>query len=199
MKTGITVIALAAACGIAGASIVQVEGGSKIEAPQANAAHRGTAEADYVMGFDEAQNIVLTEGLTVELSDGSLTTLAAGTTISSHMVYFDPIGSPSPALFAEGVDVEFDAQVLGVITDSLALFNTHGLLGHSDLSYPEFHAGYGFTGELDSATFSGSTVNFTSLSSGGDYIRVITVGTVPAPGAMALLGLGGLVAGRRRR
>ncbi len=75
-------------------------------------------DSDNFFGFDEAQNIVLTGPLQVDLlaSTGNSGSLAAGTTVASHYLFFDP----GPSRHIVGT-VDFDSAVLAVITSTANL------------------------------------------------------------------------------
>ncbi len=139
-----------------------------------------------LLGFDEQQNVLLTQPLAIEGG-----TIPAGTVVRSHYIIYDPSASAS----ITGTAL-FDADVLGVITatgdlsrsDFLGVDATHYL----NPSLRGFEAG-------DVATITDTrTVRFDlEASTPGDYARVITA---PEPAAAATLCLGiCLVASNRRQ
>ncbi|MBP6900207.1 MAG: PEP-CTERM sorting domain-containing protein [Burkholderiaceae bacterium] len=143
-------------------------------------------------GFDESQNTTLTAALVPDQGAA----LAAGTTVASHYIFFDPT---SGALTGT---VTFDANVLAVLSSTATLLATD-YLANTGVTYlnPTLRG----LEAVDSVGFSGNqiTVNLTA-SSPGDYIRVLTAfspGAVPEPGSLALAGLAltGLIAASRRR
>lgn len=151
-------------------------------------------QANVVQGFDEVQGLTLANALGVyslSLDDDVL--LPAGTTINSHMIVFDPAQTRTRTS-----DITFSEPILGIIFRDLPLFNTHALLGRPGVSYPANNVNaYGFEETESVMLVNAFTLRFTATaSSPGDRFRVLTV---PTPGAIALAGLGVVVAGRRRR
>lgn len=152
-----------------------------------------------LFGFDELQNVVLSDPLTVDV--GSM--VPTGTLISSHYVFFDPQGRTRVRGY-----VDFDADILGVITGRATLRESD-FLGDPSTSYRN-PGGRGL--EAIDRIFPETDPRRLSLrlraSSPGDYIRVITLGSpvaapIPEPGTLTLLGAAFLVIAalrlRRRR
>ncbi|MCB2106040.1 MAG: PEP-CTERM sorting domain-containing protein [Rhodobacteraceae bacterium] len=150
-------------------------------------------------GFDEDQNIVLPTNFSVDIlaPGGSLGVLTAGTLVASHYVYYDPVNAN-----IEGW-VDFDAPILAILTSTTNM-NATDFLANTGVTY----LNPGLRG-LESVDFAGIdagnpyrvNIDFTA-SNPGDYIRVLTAfspSAVPAPGALALLGLGMLSASVLRR
>jgi len=150
-----------------------------------------------LFGFDESQNILL--GATLVMDVGG--TVAAGTQVASHYIFFDPrflstiIGT-----------VDFDSDVLGIMS-SRGLLLASDFLVNTGVNYMS-PALRGLEPATDTVAISGSRqISLSwSASSPGDYVRVITAfspGAVPEPGTLALLGVAlaglGLTRGRSAR
>jgi hypothetical protein len=136
-----------------------------------------------LFAFDEAQNIVLTASLTVDVGTSPI---AARTVVSSQYVFFDP----GPTQHMIGI-VDFDANILGIITTTADLASSD-FLAAAGVNYLN-PANRGLEAG-DSPTISGSKqILFdVSASSPGDYIRVITAASpttnpMPEPSSLALL------------
>lgn len=150
-----------------------------------------------LFGFDEDQNIVLSAPLTVNVVSSGPLTLAIGTTVASHYVFFDPVSGS-----IDGT-VDFDSAVLAVLTatDTLAASDFLANTGVNYLNPVERGLEVG-----DSVTISGARqIRFrASASTPGDYVRVLTAyspAAVPEPGTYALMsaGLAALALLTRRR
>lgn len=151
-----------------------------------------------LFAFDEDQNIVLGVSLNVDLlaSTGNPGVLAAGTTVASHYVFFDPARRST----IRG-RVNFNSPILAVIytRDNL---NASDILLNDGVTYlsPDLR---GLEGDDEVSLADFNSLRFrTTASSPGDYVRVLTAFSpdisVPAPAAIALFGLGLAAIGLRR-
>lgn len=158
-----------------------------------NTVGNNTLQNNNLYAFNEGQNITITSNLNVDdVGGGAAGTLAAGTVVASHYVFFDPQQSRSQ----EGY-VTFDADIIGLITSTGNLLGSDFLLNNG-VTYLNPGA-RGLEGN-DAAWFSGDTVYVDwRASTPGDYIRVLTAysptAAVPEPAgllffAAGLLGLG---------
>lgn len=162
-----------------------------------NTVGNDTFQTPNLYGFDEDQNIVLGASLSVDVVPAGATTLAAGTTVASHYVFFDPRQASS----IDGT-VQFDSDIVAIIF-STGFLQASDFLANTGVTYLNptlrgLEAG-------DSVTISGAReIHFqTTASTPGDYVRVLTAyspGAVPEPGALALTAaaLAGLGFTRRR-
>lgn len=124
--------------------------------------------------FDEEQNVLLESDLVVDDTGGvgrpfQEGTLPAGSTFSSHYLFFDPPGTAT--ILVTGC-VQFDSEVAAVISSSANL-GASDYLANTGVNYE----GTSLRGleSNDTYTFSGNEVCVEfRASTPGDYIRVIT-------------------------
>lgn len=156
--------------------------------------------------FDEDQNTtVQTSELNVDIlaSSGSAGTLAVGTVVASHYVFFDPAGT---ATVHQVGTVTFDSRVLAVIISTAHLLASD-YLANTGVSYlnPSLRG----LESGDSVTISATDPNTVNIdwmaSTPGDYVRILTEfspSAVPEAEtyAMMLAGLGlvGFASARRK-
>lgn len=170
------------------AAILSVSSQGKIIAAPASVADNapGIGHNNFMLGFDEQQNILLNNNLQV---DGGF--IAAGTKVSSHMILLNHSNS-SESLFSRSADWTFDGVVIGVMSDPTGTLEvaSSGFLGASNTIYPTspFHA----RGMESKDNYSGVGTNMLSVSlhttQPGDWIRVITVAKA-VPEASSIWGI----------
>jgi len=143
---------------------------------------------DIFLGFNERQNVLLTAPLETDDPAG---TIAAGTWVSSHYIFYDP--GPTDTITGTAV---FDEDILGMMTSTETLTASE-FLGAPGTNYlnPTL---LGLEAGSDTAAITDSrTVTVTlQASSPGDYIRVVTT---PEPASLALLAIAGAATLSRRR
>lgn len=146
--------------------------------------------ADYVLPSAVSVDVDGTLGLYNELADLTGGTVAAGTSVDSYLLHFDPdFGNPSYA-----GSVQFDSTILAVIVLSASLDGSDAVLGAPGTTYQSGLPRRGldladFT-ILDSITLANSTTLQFDIVSGNqmDHIRVLTsTATVPEPSTFTLL------------
>lgn len=135
------------------------------------------------------------------LADLSPGDIGPGQEIRSYFLHFDPAAG-SAVNISGGFQLTSDEEIIGLIfsDDRMALADT--VIGRPGVTYPTGFMGRGYDANDDSWTLSADRHVFQfTMRAGGqglDQVRVITQ-VVPAPGALAMCGLGGLVAAKRRR
>lgn len=172
--------------------------------------------------FYEQQNVVLDRNLKL----GRMKTpggqgrkarqkvqLESGTLVSSHYLLYDPT-----ELVRQSVTIDFDSEILGVVVKNKKLKKTD-FLGLDGVEYEKFrHRGKERRDKYEISADGRSITFFLRANDPGDYIRILTAGSmtppppppppvdpspVPEPGAALLFGLGAgcvrLFAGRRLR
>lgn len=176
-------------------------GGSFVDlgsAPTGLVVGNDTFQNPNLYGFNEDQNIFLTSDLAIDVGTTSIASL---TEVASHYVFFDPRYGATVAGW-----VEFDSEVLGIITSTTNLASSDFLI-NNDVTYlnPTLR---GLESNQDTVWIDGTNNNRINLSfyasTPGDYIRVITARSpsvsVPEISSIYLLvfGLLGLLVARRK-
>lgn len=163
-----------------------------------------------IQGFNERQGVLLTSALSVDNNSqiGNGGVVAAGTRVSSHMLF---LNSPGGSL-TRTATFTFDGTILGVMSDSGGLLEaaSTALLGVTNTTeYPSASGNnsggfVGFTARglegNDSYSVLGNQLTITMrVAQPGDWVRVVTV--VPEPSGIGLFALGaiGLIGGLRTR
>ena len=160
----------------------------------------GALTGGTVSAWDEQQN-VFNSGVFVDMvnnpgsSTGAVSGVLAGS-FDSHFLHLEDYSGVGPF----GGSVTFNGTIVGVIFVNLTLDNTDAVFGSGGTVYP---TGYPFRGLNTQSQFSilGNTLkfNFNAISPVAEVVQVRVLTHIPAPGGFALLGMGGLLAGRRRR
>ena len=150
----------------------------------------------------EQQNIVLTEDLTVNLSEpgnynrytfnSTPAIIRAGTMVSSYLLHFDPVGITMGTLTGS---VSFDTPILGVMVQDPTLNASTPVVGVNGTTYPAYSPLSG--ADTLSLTLTMDTVSVLLCSDYHvDHVRIITqVPDAASTGFLvscALFGLGGV-------
>lgn len=195
MKAILSTVAALMIAGAANATVVDVTisspvGGVWVDYVGAGPIGHDNFDMDNVIyTMNEQQDVTLAGDVAVY--GGSI---AAGTVVSSHYVWFDP------ERVRNGLaDITFDGRILGVIIERPGLQATEAELGLAGVTY-EYPSLVGLEfGDFASYVDNVLTIDWRA-SSPGDHIRVITAAIpVPAAGGLLALGLLGLGALRRRK
>ena len=154
----------------------------------ANTVNNNNVNRELLYAFNEKQDVLLGSALSVDsLNGGGAGTIPAGTWVSSHYVFYDPVNNTIDG------KVQFDSNVIGIITSDALLISSNSL-GDPFTNYNNVAATGlepGDTAVRDGTLFSQVDVHL-SASNPGDWLRVITVGTpLPASfwGGVVLLGV----------
>lgn len=206
MKTArvtVSVLTLAAAMttSSASAAIIGVTGNTTWLGSAPVSCTPGSLTGFNAYTWDEQQGVSLSLNVDMTNNPGSSTSPIPGTAngvYDSHFIHFEGIAGVVGAVGT----VSFNNPIVAVIFRNTNLDNSDAPAGSPGTVYP---TGYPFRGlnANPPSFFSilGNTLSFNLNSINPvafvDQIRVLT--QAPAPGSMALLGLGGLIAGRRRR
>lgn len=168
-----------------------------------NSVGNDTFQNNNLYAFNEDQNVVVGPGaLAVDyVPGGGAGSIAAGTVVASHYVFFDPANIVSQTGY-----VEFDAPILAIVSSTGTLLASD-YLANTGINYLNPAARgleQGDSATIDSILANRMNVDWTAASP-GDYVRVLTAFSPGAPtpdggsGAL-LLGMGALgLMGLRRR
>lgn len=190
--------------GTSGGSFVKVYAPLSNPFGAPNSVGNDTYQSPNLYGFDEDQNVTIGTTLNYNLSVGGSTlspnpgTLAAGTLVASHYIFFDPRAGSSLVGY-----VDFDSDIIAVITSTNFLLASD-ILANTGINYlnPGARGLEANQDYITNITDRRVSLNFTA-STPGDYIRVLTryspSAEVPesSPLVLLFLGLAGLLLRRR--
>lgn len=155
-------------------------------AAPASTTDEGSPRFDAMLGFNERQDVLLTAALGV---DGG--SIAAGTVVSSHMIFLRPV---EVRLVFQTATWTFSQPVIGVMSDNGGTLEaaSNAALGAPGTLYPGAFPNRGFE-PGDAYTLLTPTTLQVSMgaTAPGDWIRVVTsaeVVPIPLPAAGGLLG-----------
>lgn len=149
----------------------------------ANSVGNDTFQSANLYAFDEDQNIIIGAALAVDVG----TAPAAGATVASHYIFFDP--GPTQSIVGT---VDFDSDIIAIMT-STGNLAASDFLANTGVNY--LNPGFRGLEAGDFATISGARqITFsTTANSPGDYVRVLTQFSptaMPEPGSALLMGFG---------
>lgn len=208
MKTLATLVSASLVASSAHGSIVSTSGQMIQIAPPPSLQTGQQAYGTYAVAINEKQN-VLFNGVVDRLNPvpgfnyttSTVSPAVVSTYVNSHIIHFDDTNAGNPRNNIVGT-VTFDSPIIGLIYINTRLNTSDGQLGNIGTTvYPFGVPNRGFAvaySGLDTARLLNPYTIQVTLGAAMDQIRVLTL-PVPAPGAMALLPLAGLLTARRRR
>lgn len=189
----------------ASAVVVSAVGASEYLGPLTHISNNSPGDTSQYLYFNESQGVTLGAALTTDQG-----TIAAGSIVDSHMVFLnrDDTNSGTANLVDLDAEFTFSGRILGTMSDrnGAARMVPSDFLG-GIFTYDNFNArGLETTGTY-ADTFQIGGANDTSLfaqfnvTQPGDWMRVVTVSSVPLPAGALLMasGLAGFAAMRRRK
>lgn len=199
--TASAAVVLSTLAATASASIFSVSGQTtQLGSPPLSCAP-GALTGFTAYAWDEKQNVAL--NLSVDMTNNPATnsTAIAGTvngTYDSHFIHFEPL----PGAVGVTGTVTFNDPIKAVIFTNLNLDNSDSPAGSPGTLYPTTYSARGLN-SVPPSTFSVNanvlSFNFMVMIPSIDVIQVRVLTQTPAPGPVALLGLGAATLGLRRR
>lgn len=196
----LTTAALVSFAGTAHAGISGVAGQTTWVTTPSGSATFGNMQGFNAFAWDEKQNVALSLAVD-QTNNGPDSGAIAGTlsgTYHSHFIHWEPL----PGAIGASGSVTYNDPIIGVMFTPLNLDNSDVPAGHTSVTYP---TGYPFRGiggfPPSTINVVGNTIhfNFQSMAPSNQVVQVRVLTQIPAPGALSLLGVSGLIATRRRR
>ncbi len=156
--------------------------------------------ADTATIWDEQQDVLVSNlAMSMINNPGSSTLPTPGSVsgvVDSHYLHYRHVGQQITGT------ITFDGQIVGVAFDNATLYPSDPILGPTGTTYDQTGDPRGISQAIDSFSINQNVLTFSIF---GEFqffqdtveFRVLTA-PVPAPGTLVLIGLGGLVAARRR-
>ncbi len=150
--------------------------------------------------WNEKQNLTISSGVFCDNvpnpggNIGAVPGLVTGT-VDSHFIHFE---DNSGVGLVQG-SVTFSAPIVGVMFNGTSLDNSDVLCGAIGTTYPTLYPFRQMGSSVFSYTGNTLTFNLSTISPVIALAEIRVLTQVPAPASAALLGMGGLVALRRRR
>lgn len=190
----------------ANAAITSTAGSVFWHVSQPTSALAGALVAPVAHVWNEQQNVTVSgQPVNIASSFGGYTgptpyTGSVSGTFDSHFIHFDPVVGQ----FSATGTVTFVDPIIAIIYDNTYLDATDATFGSFGTLYDTGNPNRSFAGALNNSSISWAgnslTFNLWTIAPGNPIceLRVLTH-PVPAPGSLALLGVGGLATFRRRR
>jgi hypothetical protein len=212
----IAVVAVLLSAGTTLAAITSTTGAAAVATPPADVSSNNWESNTQIRLFAEQQNLTLSASLPLDISvpgtspgstdsNLSLSTVPAGSTVTSYALHFDVSGTRATNNPLEAIgSITFDQQILGLIVSSTTLNNTNATVGLTGTTYSsgpdhglELNPVGGGTSDVITLSPDRHTVTVDLMNASfADDARIIVA--VPEPGA-AFLSLPALALLLRRR
>ena len=197
-------LSLVAVTNTASAAITGTSGSTFWHTSQPISALPGALPTPVAHVWDEQQNVTLASQAVNTVGNGAFTgstpySGVVGGTFDSHFVHFDMASGVGTA----GGLITFSGNIAAVIYQDTLLDLTDSTLGWGGTTYATFMPFRSHGTILNNTNYFvlGNTMQFNLVADTTTRmieLRVLTY-SVPAPGSLAMVGLGGLVTARRRR
>jgi len=201
MNRTLAIVALAAFAAPALASITSFSGSTTLLGSPPPACTPGTLQGFNAHAWNEKQNTLFTnlfvdESQNPGSNSGAIPAILNGP-FDSHFLHFEPL----PGAIGASGTLTFSGTIVGVMFVNTSLDNSDVMCGSNTTLYPTTYPLRGLN-SASTISYTGNVLTFNLWAAVPTndlaQVRIITH-PVPTPGAVALLGLGGLAIARRRR
>jgi hypothetical protein len=180
---GVLVVAATVGATAAVAAITATSGAVVQIAPPASVQDGALQSDTQIRAFDEQQCVTLTSDLQLDFSVvGGSGLIPAGTSVSSHLLHFDPTGSANVTLTGS---MSVDAVIIGGIITASGLDASDAAVGAPGTAYPTGDAARGLDAfQGDSVTISGDRLTATTTVTDRfhfDQVRIVAHCAPPPP------------------